>query len=113
GTSALSILTSGILGIPLCAANTVAKGDYCPSIIFSDTATTLGANGATGTVAFRIANANVLINSSNWAFDDLAIPFPSSPSAFAWGLPFFFGRNVFVAIEGQNTPAGVGPYWAY
>jgi hypothetical protein len=113
GTSVLSILTSSILGIPLCAANTAAKGDYCPSTIFSDTATTLGANSATGTVAFRIANANILVNSSNWAFDDLATPFPSRPSAFAWGLPFFFGRNVFVAIEGQNTPAGVGPYWAY
>jgi hypothetical protein len=32
---------------------------------------------------------------------------------FDWGLPFFFGRNVFTAIESQNTPGGVGPYWAY
>ena len=113
GTSVLSILASALLGIPLCAANTAAGGDYCPSTIVSDTATTLGANGATGTVAFPIANANILVNSMNWAFDDLATPFPSHPVAFAWGLPFFFGRNVFVAIEGQSTPAGVGPYWAY
>jgi hypothetical protein len=113
GTSVLSILASALLGIPLCAANTAAGGDYCPSTIVSDTATTLGANGATGTVAFPIANANTLVNSMNWAFDDLATPFPSHPVAFAWGLPFFFGRNVFVAIEGQSTPAGVGPYWAY
>jgi len=28
-------------------------------------------------------------------------------------LPFFFGRNVFTAIEGRNTPAGPGPYWAF
>jgi hypothetical protein len=28
-------------------------------------------------------------------------------------LPFFYGRNVFTAIEGQNTPAGLGPYVAY
>jgi hypothetical protein len=113
GTSVLSILAPGILGIPLCVASTAAGGDYCPSTIVSDTATTLGANGATGTVAFRIANANTLVNSINWAFDDLAAPFQSHPVAFVWGLPFFFGRNVFVAIEGQNTPAGVGPYWAY
>jgi hypothetical protein len=26
---------------------------------------------------------------------------------------FFFGRNVFIAIEGQNTPGGTGPYTAY
>jgi len=110
GTSVLSILAPGILGIPLCAANTAAGGDYCPSTIVSATATTLGANGATGTVAFRIANANTLVNSINWAFDDLAAPFQPPPVAIAWGLPFFFGRNVFVAIEGQSTPAGVGPY---
>jgi hypothetical protein len=113
GTSVLSILAPSILGLPLCAAQTAAAGDYCPSTLVSDTATTLGANGATGTVAFRIANANTLVNSTNWAFDDLAAPFPSPMGTFAWGLPFFFGRNVFVAIEGQSTPAGVGPYWAY
>jgi hypothetical protein len=32
---------------------------------------------------------------------------------FDWGLPFFFGRNVFVAIQGQSTPGGTAPYWAY
>jgi hypothetical protein len=113
GTSVLSLLAPSILGLALCAANTAAAGDYCPSTIVSDTATTLGANGTTGTVAFRIANANSLVSSTNWAFDDLAAPFPSSPVAVAWGLPFFFGRTVFVAIEGQSTPAGLGPYWAY
>lgn len=30
-----------------------------------------------------------------------------------WGLPFFFGRVVHVAIEGAQTPAGPGPYWAF
>ncbi len=30
-----------------------------------------------------------------------------------WGLPFFFGRTVHLAIEGAETPAGVGPYWAF
>jgi hypothetical protein len=32
---------------------------------------------------------------------------------FGWGLPFFFGRTVFLAIEGQPTPAGAGPYYAF
>ena len=30
-----------------------------------------------------------------------------------WGLPFFFGRTVHLAIEGAETPAGLGPYWAF
>jgi hypothetical protein len=113
GTSVLQILDAVTLGIPLCAANTAAAGAYCPSATVSATATTLGATGTSGTVAFSIANANTLASSTNWAFDDVAAPFLSHPVAFAWGAPFFFGRNVFVAIEGQSTPAGVGPYWAY
>jgi hypothetical protein len=28
-------------------------------------------------------------------------------------LPFFFGRNVFTAIEGRNTSGGMGPFVAY
>ena len=32
---------------------------------------------------------------------------------FDFGLPFFMGRHVFTAIEGQSTSAGNGPYMAY
>jgi hypothetical protein len=32
---------------------------------------------------------------------------------FDWGLPFYYGRTVFTAIEGQNTSAGAGPYFAF
>ena len=35
------------------------------------------------------------------------------PRSFDFGLPFFFGRTVFVAVTGAQTPKGVGPYWAY
>ena len=34
-------------------------------------------------------------------------------SSFDWGLPFFYGRRVYVAIEGQSTAAGLGPFVAY
>jgi len=46
---------------------------------------------------------------------DSVFPNLGGPSAgnFDWGLPFFFGRNVFTAIETRNTPAGTGPFWAY
>jgi hypothetical protein len=32
---------------------------------------------------------------------------------FDFGLPFFYGKNVYVAIDGRATPGGNGPYWAY
>jgi hypothetical protein len=28
-------------------------------------------------------------------------------------LTFFFGRNMFTAIENMSTPGGPGPYYAY
>ena len=68
-------------------------------------------------VEFSVTNASRLAASA-FAFDNLAGPmpgFPSDPSlpAFDWGLPFFFGRTVFTAIEARSTPAGVGPYLAF
>ena len=34
-------------------------------------------------------------------------------AGFDWGLPFYFGRSVYTAIENQNTSAGMGPYFAF
>jgi len=30
-----------------------------------------------------------------------------------FGLPFFYGRTVYVALENANTAQGLGPYYAY
>lgn len=38
---------------------------------------------------------------------------PFSSNTFDWGLPFFFGRKVFVAIAGQSTPLGTGPLYGF
>ena len=61
-------------------------------------------------MSFTIASARVLFNSPNYAFSNLGGP---NAGAFDWGLPFFFGRNVYTAIELQTTPGGTGPYFAY
>ena len=111
GSNGLYFLTSGITGIPVCSD---ATSFYCPTTTKNLSAVNSGSNGgASGTVNFSVANADALFknNPNASVFDQLAGP--NSLSGFDWGLPFFYGRNVFTAIEGRNTPGGTGPYWAY
>jgi hypothetical protein len=72
----------------------------------------MGASGSpSGAVSFQIGNFDSLyMNSSNNVFDDIGGSFSSG---FDWGLPFFFGRNVHVGIDGTGSSLGTGPYWAY
>ncbi|MFZ6645151.1 DUF3443 domain-containing protein [Undibacterium sp. TJN25] len=84
-------------------------GFYCPPSTQSLSAVNTGANGTSGTVNFSVENVDALSPSVSAA----SIAGSSDSTTFDWGLPFFFGRRVFVAIENANTPKGVGPYWAY
>jgi hypothetical protein len=70
-------------------------------------------NGVTNSVSFNVANAEALTRNATYsAFGTLAGTNPVA-SSFDWGMPFFYGRAVYVAIEGQNTSAGSGPFVAY
>lgn len=109
GSNGLFFLDSATTGLPMCPVNTAF---YCPTSAKSFSATNQGVNGHSTPVSFSVANADGLLAASNPNFllPGLAAP---NPGIFDWGLPFFFGRNVFVAIEGQSTPGGTGPYTAY
>lgn len=109
--------------IPACSGSADAAEFYCPSSTLSLTATNEGTNGATTDVTFSVANA-LQLSGSFFAFNDIAGTTASTQGGsscengaanctFDWGLPFFFGRNVFTAIDGMNTPAGLGPFFAY
>ena len=112
GSNGIFFLDSATTGLPTSTCQQGITGFYCPSSTQSFSATQQGANGNTGVVNFSIADANTLFSSTspNFAFNDLGGP---NPNTFDWGLPFFFGRNVITAIDGQSTPSGMGPYWAY
>lgn len=116
GSNALYFLDSTTLGGIECANY---PGYYCPSSTQSYTVTNTGANGTSNPLTFSIANAGVLFaanNGNNAAFDNLGGDSGTSPSTdyFDFGLPFFFGRSVFVGIENETGPNGViGPYYAY
>ena len=118
GSNGLFILDAGTLGITTCpspddsfycpgAPSTTALNQRSLSAINFDSA------GDQSTVNFSIANAEYLFGlngGTNFAFNNLGGP---NSGAFDWGLPFFYGRNVFTAIENQNTPIGTGPFYAY
>jgi hypothetical protein len=73
------------------------------------------------TMNFSIANARTLFASpTSMVFANLGGPSvaPSSGGSsmgayFDWGLPFYFGRNVFTSIEDQAGQPGTGLYVAF
>ncbi|WP_277183407.1 DUF3443 domain-containing protein [Caballeronia sp. BR00000012568055] len=83
---------------------------YCPATQQALNATINSSSGATTVVAFNVGTSTTLISTGNFAFNNLA---GSANGYFDWGLPFFFGRRVFTALEGRVTPAGNGPYYAF
>jgi hypothetical protein len=83
---------------------------YCPASPVSLGASIIGIDGVSTAVNFSVTSSTTLFASGNWAFANLA---GYNANAFGWGLPFFFGRRVFTAIEAQATPAGAGPFFAF
>jgi hypothetical protein len=77
----------------------------------SSTVQNQGASGSpTQTVKFVVENADTLFNSGFTAYNDLAGPDTSGEGLWDWGLPFFFGRNVYTSIA---TTSAAAPYIAY
>jgi uncharacterized protein DUF3443 len=108
GSNGLFFLKDADIPFPACPGDD--KDFSCPPSTVAQSATNRGSNGTSAPVAFNVANAETLFATNNAALNDLA---GSDDGDFDWGLPFFFGRKVFIGIEGQSTPGGTGPYWAY
>lgn len=109
GSNAIYFLDATTTGIPVC---TDISFLYCPVSAQKINVTNDGTNGANGPVTFTVANADLLLsNPASAAINGLAGP--NSLGGFDFGLPFFFGRNVYTAFDGKGTPAGTGPYLAY
>ena len=78
----------GTSPLPLTATNISASGLSAPVEFFIDDVTQI----RPGAAAAHIGGSNGI------------------PNSFDYGLPFFFGRSVFV---GYAAPFGPGPFWAY
>lgn len=115
GSEALFFLNTATTGLPACPDAGFTQL-YCPAANAGLSAMNEGfSNGNSGTVSFTVGNAEALINSSDNAISILGGLGETTSNAlfFDWGLPFFYGTNVFVAIDGATTPGGTGPYVAY
>ena len=104
GSNALFFPDASLAGCPM-----PLDHFYCPPNALNLSATLAGASGGQAVVPFQVANTQLLVDTRNSAFNNLAGDF----STFDWGLPFFLGRTVFVGIEGQSSSLGTGPFFAF
>ncbi len=97
---------------------------YCPPNTTQNSATNVGATGSPqNTVSFSVDNFDAVTaaNPDAAAFSNLAGPLGSglcsssntTACSFDWGLPFFYGRSVFTAIDGTAVGNVPGPFYAY
>jgi hypothetical protein len=86
---------------------------YCPSNTLTLGLAIQGMNGVmVNNLTFSVGNAQTMFNSNFDAFPQLAGTNPITGS-FDYGLPFFYGKRVAVAVEGDTTAVGTGPYIAF
>lgn len=97
-------------GMTICPSSSSASGWFCPTNVTTLSATQVGLNGVSVNVSFEIGNAQTLLDGGGSVFNDIGAP---NTGGFDWGLPFFFGRSVFVGFEGKSSSVASGMYWAF
>ncbi len=99
--------------------DTKLKGYYCPATPLTLAPVVQGRNGTSVTLALPLFNAKPLLTGANAAVpgigaDPAALTtFNPYPRSFDIGLPFFFGRSVYVGIEGRAAGSATGPFFAF
>jgi hypothetical protein len=90
-----------------------SAGFYCPVTRTTFSATLVGANRVSTQVSFSVDDATAMLNDPSKAVLPLLAGPMNDVTSFDWGLPFFYGRRVFLGMEGQVSPLGIGPYYAF
>lgn len=89
-------------------------GYYCPAtppLAAAAVNTGVGTNNGTNTVNFAIANPEIEFVAAAAAYADLAGG--GGSTTFTWGMPFFYGRKIYVGIEQHTAGTLTGPFFAY
>jgi Protein of unknown function (DUF3443) len=88
---------------------------YCPGSTQNLEVSIQGMNGVmANNLTFGVGNTETMLNSNFDAYPQLAGTLPAgNAGTFDYGLPFFYGKRVAVAVQGATTTAGMGPYIAF
>ena len=98
--------------IAVCASGAFV-GYYCPAVAPMSVVavnTGVGVNNASSTVPFAIDDPNSFVANAA-AFVGLAGG--GGATNFVWGMPFFYGRTVYIGIDQRVAGTYTGPYYAY
>jgi hypothetical protein len=97
-----------------CPTTTQWVGYYCPPSGLQNVSavnTGVGPHNATNTVQFAIADPNISFVATATAFINLGGG--QGSTRFTWGMPFFYGRKVYIGIEKKTSGSLTGPFYAY
>ena len=113
GSNGLYFLSSSVTKLPLCSGSDF----YCPKTTTDFNASILSKDGSAVAVTFSVADASQF-SADDSAFNNIGgqmSGYQTDPGIppFDWGLPFYYGRTVFTALEAHDTPSGSGPYLAF
>jgi hypothetical protein len=90
---------------------------YCPASTLNLGLSIQGVNGTmANNLVFSVGNAETMLNDNPTfnVFPELAGTLPAgNAGTFDYGLAFFYGKRVAVAVQGFMTSVGTGPYIAF
>jgi hypothetical protein len=88
-------------------------GYYCPVVapqnVFAVN-TGVGANNGSSTINFAIHDPNSFVAGAA-AF--IGLGGGGGATRFTWGMPFFYGRSVYIGFDKRSAGAVTGPFYAY
>jgi hypothetical protein len=102
-----------------CPTSGAFKGYYCPSPPLNLSPTIQGQNGLSVSGDFTLYDAQTQFSSTNAVVPgvggnpNIFFPKVNFSNSFDYGLPFFYGRSVYTAIEGRTAAGTPGPYFAF
>jgi len=83
---------------------------FCPSSVRNLTASVSAPNARTWTFNFSIMCPSF---STNFAFDNVGAPINPEQNLFDFGLPLFFGRDVYFVYNNAPSSLGTGPLYGF